>query len=341
MQRQKHKNKSHIRMKSPFSYPRQFSSPGQKRQGAFDGVVSRKSAASPVVSRDTRPMSERRFVAPSRTRVLDGAHREKQAFLKQLHEWSFGDVLWRLLRQGGLYYRRVRRLIIRLAPRIAPRQMLYGSLVGGIAFGMVSMAFMEHFFGPGVFARFEGTVVQTTELAAGGTDVVILGDGTDAKPDDYDSGSDIFFEYFNETAEAQYKENVKKMVRGYPIEAMLPYIFEQDRLTAAFLIGIAKKESNWGKRGPVLDDQDCFNYWGYRGVRRMMGTGGHPCFNSRKDAGDTVAKRLDTLIRSEKLNTPEKMIIWKCGFSCSGHSRESVKKWISDVDMYFKQLSDE
>ena len=131
------------------------------------------------------------------------------------------------------------------------------------------------------------------------------------------------------------------MVKGYPIEGMLSYIFEQDRLTSAFLIGIAKKESNWGKRVPVLNGQDCFNYWGYRGVRRLMGTGGHTCFNSSKDAVDTVAKRLSTLIHSEKLDTPEKMIIWKCGFSCSGHSRESVKKWISDVDMYFKQLSDE
>jgi len=151
----------------------------------------------------------------------------------------------------------------------------------------------------------------------------------------------IFFEYFNETTDAQYKETVQKMVKGYPIEGMLSYIFEQDRLTSAFLIGIAKKESNWGKRVPVLNGQDCFNYWGYRGVRRLMGTGGHTCFNSSKDAVDTVAKRLSTLIHSEKLDTPEKMIIWKCGFSCSGHSRESVKKWISDVDMYFKQLSDE
>ena len=122
---------------------------------------------------------------------------------------------------------------------------------------------------------------------------------------------------------------------------MLPYILEKDKITAAFLIGIAKKESNWGKRVPVLDGQDCYNYWGYRGVRRMMGTGGHTCFNSRQDAVDTVAKRLDTLIHSEKLNTPEKLVVWKCGFSCEGHSRESVKKWISDVDMYYSEFMEE
>ena len=72
-----------------------------------------------------------------------------------------------------------------------------------------------------------------------------------------------------------------------------------------------------------------------------MGTGGHTCFNSRKDAVDTVAKRIEKLVYSQKLNTPEKMILWKCGFSCEGHSRESVKKWISDVNMYFSQLDDQ
>lgn len=133
------------------------------------------------------------------------------------------------------------------------------------------------------------------------------------------------------------ENHVRTVVSGYPIEVMAPYIALHNKTSAAFLVGIAKKESNWGKRVPVLEDQDCFNYWGYRGIRRMMGTGGHTCFNSRQDAVETVAKRLNTLIHSEELNTPEKMIVWKCGFSCSGHSRESVKKWIADVDMYFSQ----
>jgi hypothetical protein len=130
----------------------------------------------------------------------------------------------------------------------------------------------------------------------------------------------------------------EKMVKGYPIEEMLPEIFAKDRVTAAFLIGIAKKESNWGKRHPVLDGQDCFNYWGYRGQRRLMGSGGHTCFNSRKDAVDTVATRIDKLVNSERLNTPAKLIVWKCGFSCEGHSRESVQKWIADVDAYYSEM---
>ena len=128
------------------------------------------------------------------------------------------------------------------------------------------------------------------------------------------------------------------MVKGYPIEAMLPYILKQDKDVAMFLIGIGKKESNWGKRVPVLDGHDCYNYWGYRGVRDKMGTGGHTCFNSPEDAVNTVAKRIKTLVQEKNLNTPAKMIVWKCGSSCAGHSSEGVRKWISDVDMYVQEL---
>jgi hypothetical protein len=210
--------------------------------------------------------------------------------------------------------------------------MVYGSIVSGIAFGMVSMAFIAHYLGAGVFARSEEPVSVSPPQ-----ETVAVAEQLPT----YDPSQDIFFEYFGQVTKEKYEESIREMVRGYPIEAMLPYILAQDRLTAAFLIGIAKKESNWGKRIPVLEGQDCFNYWGYRGVRRMMGSGGHTCFNSREDAVETVARRLEKLIQSEKLDTPEKMIVWKCGFSCQGHSRESVKKWISDVDMYFSQLSEE
>lgn len=239
------------------------------------------------------------------------------------------------LRRGQIGLRQVKRLGTSLLPNFGPHKMLYASLVGGIAFGMVSMAFIEHAFGPGVFARGETTMLSATLPEEEKTSE------NQSIQEEYAPSQDVFFEYFGQVAKEQYEANIREMVKGYPIESMLPYIFEQDRMTAAFLIGIAKKESNWGKRIPVLENQDCFNYWGYRGVRRMMGSGGHTCFNSRKDAVETVATRLEKLIHSEKLDTPEKMIVWKCGFSCQGHSRESVKKWISDVDMYFSQLQEE
>ncbi len=281
----------------------------------------------------TKPIAN--FNTPYRRKTLDGIGNDKRSFVRLLQEQSVFDIAKRCLRKSEIVFRRTKRLFIRALPDIAPRKMLYGSLVGGVAFGMVSMAFIEHFFGPGVLARSPETAQQETVVERF-SEVSKSSDGVE-----YDSGNDIFFEYFDEAQEAEYQKNIREMVKGYPIEEMLPHIFEQDHLVAAFLVGIAKKESNWGKRVPVLDGQDCFNYWGYRGVRRMMGTGGHTCFNSRKDAVETVAKRLTTLIHSQKLNTPEKLIVWKCGFSCQGHSRESVKKWIADVDMYFEQANGE
>jgi len=134
------------------------------------------------------------------------------------------------------------------------------------------------------------------------------------------------------------ENNIQEMVKGYPIEQMVPYIIEKDTMTAAFLVSIAKKESNWGKRVPVLNGEDCFNYWGYRGIRDRMGTGGHTCFDSPEDAVDTVGKRITTLIKKYELTTPEDMIIWKCGSSCAGHSSYGVKKWITDVGYYFEKV---
>jgi len=328
-----------MKPKPSFLRANQFSRVLKKQKAVFDILAPRRSTR--FVSLPRRAgVSLSRPLMISGKRMLDGAQRGKRAFLLQLKEQSLRDSLRRFVRKCELYSRRVKRVTSRFIPSLAPRKMLYGSLVGGVAFGMVSMAFIEHYFGPGVFASLENPeqtaiVSQATETSSFEENI------SSGQMEPYDSESDIFFEYFNEAADTGYRDNIQGIVKDYPIEEMLPYIFEQDRLVVAFLIGIAKKESNWGKRVPVLNGQDCFNYWGYRGIRRMMGSGGHTCFNSRKDAVETVAKRLSTLINSHKLNTPEKMIIWKCGFSCSGHSRESVKKWISDVDMYFQELSGE
>jgi len=91
-----------------------------------------------------------------------------------------------------------------------------------------------------------------------------------------------------------------------------------------------------------MNEHDCFNYWGYRGKRRLMGTGGHTCFNSPKDAVDTVSRRLEKLINTEKVDTPaEMMVVWKCGYDCSAQSSVDTKKWIQDVDLYFHRLDEE
>ncbi len=268
------------------------------------------------------------YTKQEETKTLDGLRRERKNLLNSLREKTVAEGFWMFVRKGELYGRRLRRISSRFIPELGPKRMVYASLTGGVVFGILSMALMSQYFGVGVFANEKEPLAEAVEKS----------NNISAE---YDPSQDVFFEYFSEAQGAEYEENIRKMVAGYPIEDMLPYILEKDKITAAFLIGIAKKESNWGKRVPVLDGQDCYNYWGYRGVRRMMGTGGHTCFNSRQDAVDTVAKRLDKLIKSEQLNTPEKLVVWKCGFSCEGHSRESVKKWISDVDMYYSQFMEE
>lgn len=303
----------------------------RKHRPALDIIAARKPTLSPVVS---FPALERRALPSQRN--LDGIAHEPESFFTELRERTWYENTKRLFRKAELYTRYTKRFFARLTPTLTPHKMLYGSIMGGIAFGMVSMAFIAHSFGTGVFA---GSAPLAPVVVTNSADVASV--AVPPALESYDPNQDVFFEYFGQVTKEKYEGSIRDMVKGYPIEAMLPYIFSQDRLTAAFLIGIAKKESNWGKRVPVLDGQDCFNYWGYRGVRRMMGSGGHTCFNSRKDAVETVASRLNTLIHSAKLDTPEKMIVWKCGFSCQGHSRESVKKWISDVDLYFSQLSDE
>jgi hypothetical protein len=131
---------------------------------------------------------------------------------------------------------------------------------------------------------------------------------------------------------------IKEMVKGYPIERMIPAIMKQEPKVIAFLIGMGKKESNWGKRSPKFEGDDCYNYWGYRGPNRV-GSGGHSCFASPEEAVGIVGKRITYLVEEKKLDNPDKMIVWKCGSSCATHSEQSVAKWISDVGIYFKKLT--
>jgi hypothetical protein len=220
------------------------------------------------------------------------------------------------------------------------------SIIGAMLFGMLSMTFVYRFLGQSAVAEVAlnnnaNNINNERMLAASPSDKLVL--GSEIIKDDSSEGSLIInkeeAENIKDLAEMDseiFREKAQDLVKGYPIEKMLPYILEKDRKVAAFLIGIAKKESAWGVHVPVLDGQDCYNYWGYRGQRKLMGTGGHTCFDSRKDAVDTVAKRIATLVNEKGKDTPEKMILWKCGGGCVGAPEE--KKWISDVDMYFKKL---
>lgn len=276
-------------------------------------------------------------------------HARKQLDAVRLRQPTHRGFSWKYFRRSFQYsfrhfyvvLRRFVRRVARVMPVIggSPRRVLYTSLLGGVSFGMVSMGIIQNFVtSDDAVAGTSGALVE--EVLSDSAAKAALKEELLEEKEKYDPSDDLFLQFFSEASKDEYSEKIRELVKGYPIEDMLPYILEKDRIVAAFLIGIAKKESNWGKRVPVLAGQDCFNYWGYRGIRRLMGSGGHTCFNSRQDAVNTVALRLEKLVLSEKLDTPEKLVIWKCGYSCDGHSRESVRKWISDVDLYFSQLNE-
>jgi hypothetical protein len=205
------------------------------------------------------------------------------------------------------------------------------SLVTAIIIGMVSKTFIYRYLGAGVSA--DDNSVMIANIPA--TQVL----GTEEIKNDEETVQYIqdIINNMEESKKEEFNNKVEKMVKGYPIEKMLPYILEKDQIVVAFLVGIAKKESGWGVHVPLLDGRDCYNYWGYRGQRVLMGTGGHTCFNSREDAVDTVSKRIEFLIEEKKLDTPAKMSIWKCGSACDEDGQ--VGKWISDVSMYFEKLN--
>ena len=129
----------------------------------------------------------------------------------------------------------------------------------------------------------------------------------------------------------------ENLVKDYPLAAMTSEIAKQDKKVAAFLIAIAKKESNWGVHSPKKDGKDCYNYWGYRGGYKAT-TSGYSCFDSPQQAIEVVGSRIEKLI-SQGINTPEKMIVWKCGKDCSWDNPVAVRKWVSDVSVYYHKLN--
>ena len=208
------------------------------------------------------------------------------------------------------------------------------SIVGAILVGMFSMSLIYRYLGQGAAAG------VATSNSPSPTQLVLVGQAdaqnVDGQEAELASLSD------EQLSQKEFEAKVRTMVKGYPIEKMLPYILKKDRNVAAYLIAIAKKESSWGVHSPVLKGQDCYNYWGYRGQRKLMGSGGHTCFNSRQDAVDTVGKRLDNLVNEQQIDNTKDLVVWKCGRSCAATGGQaSANKWISDVDMYYQKLNGE
>jgi predicted RND superfamily exporter protein len=137
---------------------------------------------------------------------------------------------------------------------------------------------------------------------------------------------------------SQMERKIQEMVSGHPILEMTPYIATKDREVAAYLVAIAKKESNWGKRSPQKSGKNCYNYWGYRGNYNETNSG-YSCFESPEQAVNVVGERIEELVE-KNIDTPQEIaVVWKCGWDCSNHKPGSVQKWIKDVNYYFKKVN--
>lgn len=132
------------------------------------------------------------------------------------------------------------------------------------------------------------------------------------------------------------KQKLYEMVGDAPIREMVPFISQRDEKVAAFLVGIAKKESSFGLASPSKNGETCYNYWGYKGEGER-GTGmGYACFASAEEAIKVVGDRIEVLVNKDR-NTPARMVnTWKCGTSCAGDA--GAPGWISTVAIYFDKI---
>jgi len=134
-----------------------------------------------------------------------------------------------------------------------------------------------------------------------------------------------------------FKDELLGYIAGRPMEDMAPYIAKQPRIVAAFLVGIAMKESKFGTYAPHFNGRDCHNYWGFKGGGTTT-AGGYTCFSSPEEAIQVVGKRIAKLVDGGRTN-PSAMVVWKCGSSCSWDNPENVRKWIADVGVNFYRIN--
>lgn len=127
-----------------------------------------------------------------------------------------------------------------------------------------------------------------------------------------------------------------EIVGETPMREMIPFIAQRENKVAAFLVGIAKKESSFGLASPFKDGSTCFNYWGYKGQGARGTAMGYSCFASAQEAVEVVGNRLAVLIEKDR-NTPVRMVdTWKCGRSCAGDP--GAPSWVSTVALYFDKI---
>lgn len=129
---------------------------------------------------------------------------------------------------------------------------------------------------------------------------------------------------------------IRRMTAGSPIGQMAPYIAKKNKKTAAYLVAIAKKESDWGKYAPKKNGKECWNFWGFKGSQNPN-EDGYSCFSSPEQAVSVVGKRIDRLV-AKKIDTPREMVLWKCGASVAARRTAGSAKWIKDVSLYYRKM---
>ncbi len=202
-----------------------------------------------------------------------------------------------------------------------------------------------------IFQKNFGRSAVAEELKnSGGIVLGVADDRTDGITPDENNNSDSSLQLADEDVimnliariddekNMDFTKEILPYVKGKPMEDMAPYIAKQPRIVAAFIVGIAMKESKFGVYAPHdAAGNDCHNYWGYRGPENTTASG-YSCFTSPEHAIQVVGKKINKLV-AQGISNPAEMISWKCGSSCAGHGEENVRKWIADVGVNFYKLN--
>ncbi|MCX6763007.1 MAG: hypothetical protein NT093_04495, partial [Candidatus Moranbacteria bacterium] len=133
------------------------------------------------------------------------------------------------------------------------------------------------------------------------------------------------------------KNDIADILENTPMAAMIDSISKKDRIVAAFIIGIAMKESKFGVYSPKMGGRECYNNWGLKAGGKTT-AGGYTCFSSPEDAVNGVSKTIEKMV-AKGVQTPAQAIGWKCGSSCAGHDPTGVRKWVSDVAINFNKIN--
>lgn len=136
---------------------------------------------------------------------------------------------------------------------------------------------------------------------------------------------------------ATLNKQITSITKNTPMERMAAEIATKSRATAAYLVGIAMKESKFGIYSPKKNGADCFNYWGYRGKENTTASG-YSCFNSPSHALSVVGGRIDSMLKGGT-RSPAQMVSWKCGSSCASFPPADVAGWINDVSINYYKLN--